>query len=577
MKRSVFILLVMVLAMACNKIKDGDYTLHILTTNDVHGSWFDSTYTDGNQKKSLFALSSIVNRFRDSVGQDNVILIDAGDCLQGDNAPYYYNYIDTVTPHLFPRLVSYMKYDAVVVGNHDIETGHPVYDRVKRQLEELGIPFLGGNAIINDSEERYFQTSRIINRGGLKVAILGYTNPNMKAWLTESLWSGMHFESLIPLVQKDVDNIIEKEKPQVVIVAVHSGTGDGKLNSLESQGLDLLSSLKGVDFVVCSHDHRAYTAEKDSICLINSGSHAKNLGHGQIDLTVKGGKIVSKNLSAETIESDLKDVDTAMRNAFRDDYLKVKQFTLAEVGTLDKEVKTRDALRGMSPYINLVHTFGLEATGADISIAAPLTYNKVIDAGTLVYHDLFSFYPYENQLFVITMTEKQIKDYLEASYEDWITTDDPDHLLKIQKKEDPRNNQEVWSFVNRSYNFDSAAGIYYNVDIEKPAGERIRILSMADGTPFDPEKTYKVAMTSYRASGGGGLLQKAGIDTDKIDDITVERYPEYREILYQYLKKNKDIKINKISNRNVIGGWEFIPRLKAKKMLDADMSLLFGE
>ncbi|MBO7561742.1 MAG: bifunctional metallophosphatase/5'-nucleotidase [Bacteroidales bacterium] len=577
MKRSVFILLVMVLAMACNKIKDGDYTLHILTTNDVHGSWFDSTYTDGNQKKSLFALSSIVNRFRDSVGQDNVILIDAGDCLQGDNAPYYYNYIDTVTPHLFPRLVSYMKYDAVVVGNHDIETGHPVYDRVKRQLEELDIPFLGGNAIINDSEERYFQTSRIINRGGLKVAILGYTNPNMKAWLTESLWSGMHFESLIPLVQKDVDNIIEKEKPQVVIVAVHSGTGDGKLNSLESQGLDLLSSLKGVDFVVCSHDHRAYTAEKDSICLINSGSHAKNLGHGQIDLTVKGGKIVSKNLSAETIESDLKDVDTAMRNAFRDDYLKVKQFTLAEVGTLDKEVKTRDALRGMSPYINLVHTIGLEATGADISIAAPLTYNKVIDAGTLVYNDLFSFYPYENQLFVITMTGKQIKDYLEASYEDWITTDDPDHLLKIQKKEDPRNNQEVWSFVNRSYNFDSAAGIYYNVDIEKPAGERIRILSMADGTPFDPEKTYKVAMTSYRASGGGGLLQKAGIDTDKIDDITVERYPEYREILYQYLKKNKAIKINKISNRNVIGGWEFIPRLKAKKMLDADMSLLFGE
>ena len=155
-------------SMACNKIKDGDYTLHILTTNDVHGSWFDSTYTDGNQKKSLFALSSIVNRFRDSVGEDNVILIDAGDCLQGDNAPFYFNYVDTVTPHLFPRLVSYMKYDAVCVGNHDIETGHPVYDRVRRQLEAEGIPFLGGNAIINgsnDNEDRYFQTYRIIERG----------------------------------------------------------------------------------------------------------------------------------------------------------------------------------------------------------------------------------------------------------------------------------------------------------------------------------------------------------------------------------------------------------------------------
>ena len=565
------------MAVSCNSLKDGEYTLDLLTTNDVHGSWFDSTYTDGNQRKSLFALSSIVNRFRDSLGEDNVILIDAGDCLQGDNAPYYFNYVDTVTPHLFPRLVSYMKYDAVCVGNHDIETGHPVYDRVRRQLEERGIPFLGGNAIVNGTQDRYFQTSRILERGGLKVAILGYTNPNMKAWLAEDLWSGMHFVSLIPLIQQDVDEIIKKEKPQVVIVAVHSGTGEGKGSNLESQGLDLLSSLRGVDFVVCSHDHRPFTDNKDSICLVNSGSHAKNLGHGRIHLTVKGGKVISKDLMSEYIESDLKDVDTAMRNAFREDYLKVKQFTLAEVGTLDKDIKTRDALRGMSAYINLVHTIGLEASGAEISIAAPLTYNKTIDAGPLVYNDLFLFYPYENQLYVINMTGKQIKDYLEASYDDWITTDDPEHLLKIQKREDPRNNQETWSFVNRSYNFDSAAGIYYTVDIEKPAGERVRILSMADGKPFDPEKTYKVAVTSYRASGGGGLLHKAGIDTDKIDEITVARYPEYREILYQYLKKNKAIRSSKISNRNIIGGWEFVPRHKARKLLDSDMKLLFGE
>ncbi|MBP5692200.1 MAG: bifunctional metallophosphatase/5'-nucleotidase, partial [Bacteroidales bacterium] len=71
------------MAVSCNSLKDGEYTLDLLTTNDVHGSWFDSTYTDGNQRKSLFALSSIVNRFRDSLGEDNVILIDAGDCLQG--------------------------------------------------------------------------------------------------------------------------------------------------------------------------------------------------------------------------------------------------------------------------------------------------------------------------------------------------------------------------------------------------------------------------------------------------------------------------------------------------------------
>ena len=330
MKKVFVLALAIVSAMisGCNTLKDGEYTLDLLTTNDVHGSWFDSSYTGGHVKNSLFAINGMVNRFRDSLGADNVILLDAGDCLQGDNAPYYFNYVDTVSPHLFPRLVDYMKYDAVCVGNHDIETGHAVFDRVRKELEDKGIPFLGGNAIKNSSEDRYFQTYRILKRGGLKVAILGYSNPNMSAWLDESVFRGMHFVSLIPLVQQDVDNIKEKEKPHVVIVAVHSGTGEGNNKNLESQGLDLLSSLKGVDFIVCSHDHRPFIAEQDSICLINSGSHAKNIGHGRINLTVKGGKVISKTLRAETIPVDVRYTDTAMRNAFHPDFLKVKVFLL---------------------------------------------------------------------------------------------------------------------------------------------------------------------------------------------------------------------------------------------------------
>ncbi len=591
MRRISILFLIVVSALACNKIKDGDYTLHVLTTNDVHGTWFDSTYTDGNQKKSLMAISQVVNRFRDSVGAENVILIDAGDCLQGDNAPYYFNYVDTVSPHLFPRLLEYMKYDAVAVGNHDIETGHDVFDRVAAQMAEKGIPFLGGNAIKDSCpvseedgektgysfEDRYFPVYKIVERGGLKVAILGYSNPNMKAWLDESVFSGIHFVSLIPLVQQDVDKVIQKEKPQVVIVAIHSGTGDGKGSSYESQGLDLLNSLTGVDFVVCSHDHRPYTAQTDSICLINSGSHSKNVGHGTITLKVKKGKVVEKKLSAENIESDLTDVDTVMRNMFRPEFLKVKEFTLTEVGTLDKDMATRDSYRGMSYYMNLIHTVGLASSGADISIAAPLTYNKTIKAGSLVYNDLFTIYPFENQMFVITMSGRELKDYLEASYDKWVAADSTSHLLKIQLREDPRNNQEVWSFVNRSYNFDSAAGIYYTVDVTVPKGERVRILSMADGSAFDMDKTYKVAMTSYRASGGGGLLDEIGIETDKIDERIVAKFPEYRDVIYRYLQKHKQIKAKDVSNRNIIGGWEFIPHLKAKKLLDQDMKLLFGE
>ena len=84
-------------ASACtNGPKDGEYQLDLLTTNEVHGSWFDSTYVGGPVKTSLMAVNSYVTQFRVSLGKDNVLLIDAGDCLQGDNAAYYYNYVDTL-------------------------------------------------------------------------------------------------------------------------------------------------------------------------------------------------------------------------------------------------------------------------------------------------------------------------------------------------------------------------------------------------------------------------------------------------------------------------------------------------
>ena len=176
--------LLFTLAACGHRLKDGNYSLQVLSTNDVHSTWFDSTYVDNSTRNSLFAMNFYIDSVRAAYGPENVVLIDAGDCLQGDNAAYYYNYVDTETPHLFPRLMSYMKYDAVAVGNHDIETGHPVYDRIAADLKKAGIPFLAGNAIRNDNGQPYFPLYTMIKRAGLRIAIIGYTNANMKAWLS---------------------------------------------------------------------------------------------------------------------------------------------------------------------------------------------------------------------------------------------------------------------------------------------------------------------------------------------------------------------------------------------------------
>ncbi|MBQ9659867.1 MAG: bifunctional metallophosphatase/5'-nucleotidase [Bacteroidales bacterium] len=560
------------LAASCSP---AERTLHIVTTGDVHGYWFDEPYVAGGvTRPSLFSINAWVDSLRAAEGRDNVLLLDAGDCLQGDNATYYYNYVKTDAGHLFPQLVSYMKYDAVAVGNHDIETGHPVYDKVAAELAACGIPFLGANALRTDTREPYFPPYKVFRRGGMKVAVIGFTNPNMKAWLSEPVWSGIEFVSLIPCAQEWVDRVRAKEKPDAVVLLMHSGTGEGDGSSIESQGLDLLHSLRGVDLLVSSHDHRPFVAEKDGVWLINGGARAGHVGHAVIRLEKKDGRLV-KHVEGEYVRMDKARVDEAMKEHFRPNFEEVRAFTVQPVARLDMELRTRDSYKGMCDYINLIHTVQISVPEAQLSFAAPLTYNGTVKPGEVIFNDMFTIYPYENQLYVLKLKGSEIKDYLEYSYDTWIQTPGA-HVLKMVNAADPRSGATRWSFVGRSYNFDSAAGLVYTVDVTRPAGSRIAIKSLADGSAFRPDGWYNVAMTSYRASGGGDLLIKgAGIAQEELDGRVIARYPEVRDLIYQYFKENGTVSAGMVGNPAVIGSWRFVPEKKAAPMFEADMNLIF--
>lgn len=581
MRRPVLTVLAAITVTGCaTSPADGEHRLHILATNDVHGCFFDEPYAGGSIRNSLMAVKHYVDSIRKADGAGNVLLIDAGDCLQGDNATYYYNYVDTMTPHLYPRIARYMDYDAICVGNHDIETGHCVYDRVQRDLKKAGIPFLAANAIRNDNGGPYFQPYAIYEKAGLKVAVLGYTNADIKAWLDESIWSGMSFKSLIPMVQENVDSVIAREKPHVVIVAVHSGTGEGDGSIMESQAMDLFKSLKGVDLIISSHDHKALALEGDGMIMLNSGSRCRYLGHGEITVRIRDGRVESRERHASLIPVDAAQADPEMRERFRKDFEAVKSFTLKEVGKLGNDLVTADSFKGMCGYMNLIHTVSLKATGAQVSFAAPLTYNGTVKAGTLVFNDMFTIYPFENQLYVMNLSGKEIKRYLECSYDQWIQTirKEGDHALKIRRKDDPGTGQNNWSFAERSYNFDSAAGICYTVDLTKPFNERIDITAMASGESFSEDATYAVAMTSYRASGGGDLIYKGtGLSREEARQRITAKYPELRNLIYEFVSEKGYIDADDTGKPEIIGNWKFMPEPMASRAIDKDFSLLFNQ
>ena len=523
-------------------LADGEYKVTVCSTTDVHGAYFDSSYVDNlAARTSLANVASYLKELR--AGGVQPVLVDAGDNLQGDNAAYYFNYVATDVPHVYPRIAAYLGYDAIVVGNHDIETGHDVYDRVAR---ELTMPYLGANAAFDRDEngkadmdenpknkavvDPYFQPYCVVVRDGVRIAVIGMTNGNIKSWLSSSIWHGIDFQVISDVAQRLVDQVIEKEKPQLVVLAVHSGSGAEQADR-ENEALYLASTLRGVDLVLNGHDHRPLAREvanpEGDVVLLNAGTKAVVVGQADFTLTVKNGKVVDKTVDYKLVPMDKYPADPDYVAAFKDDFNAVKAFANRPVGRLSEDIFLADALDGPSSYINLVQTVQLAATGADISFAAPLVNSGVVPAGVVEFQDLVSIYKFENQLYTVEMTGRQVKDYLEYSYDNWVNRTGP------------------------SYNWDSADGIVYEVSRSAPAGERVRILSMCDGTPFDPDNTYKVAMTSYRASGGGDLL-RLGAKVDPADLVVVDRLKDIRSLIGDYISQREEIVPTVATN------WKFV-------------------
>lgn len=508
------------------------HTVTICATTDIHGKYFDSLYVDNQANKtSLSNVSTYIKGLR----REGVhpVLIDVGDNLQGDNASYFFNFEHTQGSHLYTQIASYMGYDAVVVGNHDIEPGHKVYDKLNA---ESGVPYLAANAIITEGESAgkpYFKEYTVVERDGIKIAIIGLTNGCIKNWLTPELWSGMKFVTPASVAQRVVDSVRAKESPDIVVLAMHSGTGDGSPSNHENQGKYVASFIKGVDLILCGHDHRAYAGyvenPEGNVLLLNAGTRCSVLAQCIFSVEKEGGKLLSKSAAYRLVPMADVPTDEDYNNRFETEFEMVREFTNKPIGVLLEDIHTSDALYGPSAYLSLIHKVQLMSTDADISIAAPLQTGSVIKKGVLNFQDLFSIYQFENQLFVVEMKGSQLKSYLEMSYDTWINNTAP------------------------SFNFDSAEGILYTVDKKKKKGERVIITSMSNGTPFDSEKIYKVAMTSYRASGAGGLLQfGAGINPQTDDSFIVGRYPEIRDLIREYIVKEKEIV--PISSNN----WRFI-------------------
>lgn len=544
----------------------------IVYTTDVHGHLFPYDFINGREAGgSMARVATIVDKLREVWGPQNVILLDNGDILQGQPTVYYYNYIDTVSLHIVNDIYRFMEYDAVGVGNHDIETGHAVYDRWKANA---GCPILAANIIDRQTGQPYFQPYTIIDRGGPKVAVIGLITPAIPAWLPEKLWDGLEFQPMEEAARQWVETVREKEHPDLIIGLFHSGHDSSKTTAgyKENESLTIARNVPGFDAILMGHDHQIYcdiveNTSGSKVTVINPANNANNIG---VLLIFRKGDEPFTAIPLN-IPLDKEEPSIEYMAFFAPHFQTISDFVAEKVTYITEDISTRDSYFGPSKFMTLLHQLQREISGAQISMAAPLTFDGEIRKGPLTIADMFTLYKYENTLSTLQLTGQEILDYLEYSYDLWLNkiNDESDHLIKFASDSpSPADNR----LKNPSYNFDSASGIDYLVDVTASKGNRVKILRLSDGTPFDLNQTYTVAINSYRAGGGGNhLTEGAGLSAEALKSRTISTTD--KDLRYYLMQRLKECpQVNPTIERN----WKMIPEDVAAQHANIDRQILFS-
>lgn len=575
LKSAIVLLAFTLLFSGCNP--DKEVRINILQTTDIHGVILPWDFIENQELPgSMAQTSTIVDSLRKA--SDAFFLLDNGDNLQGQPAVYYYNFIDTTSVHFLAEAMNLLGFDASTVGNHDIEAGHNVYDRI---AGDYNFPMLAANAVSTKTGEPYFKPYVIIEKNSLRIAVLGLITPSVPTWLPPELYSGIEFRDMLETAKEYMPEILN-EKPDLVVGLFHSGWNDNpefyrEPQSMNENGASSVAwNVPGFDIIFTGHDHRLANQKfvnmaGDTVLILNGGSRSEYVAVAEIVFQGTDKKITGKILETKEFPADADFLDQFANN----DKI-IREYVEKVLATNEISISSRDAFFGSSAFIDMIHKMQIEITGADISFAAPLSFDVTIEKGPVTVSDMFKLYRFENMLYNIKLTGAEIDKYLEYSYSLWLNEmkNENDYLLNYRTGDDGKpvvNDGRLW-LRNQSYNFDSAFGIDYIVDASKPAGNKVTISKFSDGTAFVPDSMYTVAINSYRGNGGGGhLTNGVGLNEESLRSRLVSSTD--KDLRYYLMKAIED---KKVLSPKPAENWKIIPEKWVTKARSKETKMLFN-
>lgn len=483
-----------------------DQPVTLLHTTDLHGmlsSWED--LTDRPSAHGLTRVATLVRRARAEGAP--TLLVDAGDALAGSALTHVWRRGDRARPEPVIAAMNALGYDALTVGNHEFDFGPSGLDRARGDAR---FPLLAANVVDPLTGSPAFERSLVRELpGGIRVGIMGLCTPAVPLMADSALWNRYAFVSPVEVAQQEVSRLRGAERCDAVIVLAHFGlekdprTGQWREGEPQSEnwGYRLATEVTGIDAILLGHTHqRIGSLEIGGVLVSQAGRHGDALG--RLDLTFTR----ATDASPWTLKSKRARVIAVADSVAEDPDLAALVAPYAEDTRRAMDEIVAQAPQGLSApgdrfsdnaLWRTIHRVQLEASGADVSLAALFDPAQRIAPGPVRARDLLRLYPYDNTLATVELSGSDLREALEQS-------------ARYLAEYTFRDGAPLATGAIAGFQFDMAAGIEYEIDLTRPAGHRIGTITFR-GAELTAAQRVRVVANSYRLAGGGdfAMLRRA--------------------------------------------------------------------
>lgn len=537
----------------------------VLATTDLHGNIYPYDYfTARPEERGLAKIATLVRQQRAEA--PNALLIDCGDTIQGATLEgVYQHYVRTgalplgmtgAAPSTDPMMaaMSRLGYDAMVVGNHEYNFGLKNLESARGSAK---FPWISANTVVPPNGAiRPFAPYLVKTVNGVKVAVIGITTPAVPSWEKPENYRGLRFMDGVEAVEKALGELRSKHKPDLVLVAAHSGL-DRDLRSgevrpgetgFENMVYQVAMKVTGVDAIIFGHTHQQLAQSTLNGVLMHQPKNwgvslgrvdfeLERNGRGPWRVTSKTGRLLRVGKETAADEEILALAKPYHELAERYLNTPVAESPEAMDGSLARVADTA--------LIDAIHQVQLHYSKADVSMTAMFNPRARFPKGPITVRQVAALYIYDNELYVVEGNGKMVREALENAARYFLTC--PDAACSSG----PLINSKIIG-----YNYDMAQGVEYEIDLTRPEGERIRNLRYR-GKPLEDAQPLRIAINNYRSGGSNGygmfrnarVLWKSG---DEIRDLIVNYYTEHKK-----LPGKAD------------GNWRVVPDA-ARKLLEAE-------